>query len=58
MCKDKPLEVPKTERERVLNNIYMSWIRIHGKVPNSIVKRFKNDIEMIRIENKLYNKNS
>ena len=52
------LEVPKTDRERNLNDVYMRWIKSYGIVPKSVLNRFKKEVEEIRKENKIYkNKN-
>lgn len=48
------LEVPKTEKERNLNDLYMRWIRSNEVIPFSVLNRFKKDCEEIRKENKIY----
>lgn len=50
------LEVPKIEKERNLNDVYMRWLKSDSVVPKSIVNRFKMDCEEIRMQNPLYNK--
>lgn len=50
-------EVPKTEREKCLNLIYMGWLKDSKIIKQSIVSRFKKDVEEIRNENPIYNKN-
>jgi hypothetical protein len=46
--------VPKTEKEILLNDIYMRWLKSDSVIPKSIVNRFKMDCDEIRKENKLY----
>lgn len=49
------LEVPKTEKERSLNDVYMRWLKSDGIVPKSVLNRFKMDCEEIKRENPIYN---
>jgi hypothetical protein len=49
-------EVPKTEKEKRLNLIYMGWLKHSKIIKKSIVTSFKKDVEEIRIENPFYNK--
>lgn len=49
-------EVPKTEREKCLSLIYMGWLKHSKFIKQSVVSRFKKDVEEIRNENPIYNK--
>jgi hypothetical protein len=48
----------KTDKEQRLNDVYMMWLRSSRPTPQSIIARFKKDVEEIKIENPLYNEKS
>ena len=48
--------VPKTEKELLLNDVYMCWLKSDNIIPKSVVNRFKMDCDEIRKQNTLYNK--
>ena len=48
-------QVPKTDKEKRLNLIYMGWLKHSEIIPNFIITRFKKDVEEIRKENPIYN---
>lgn len=43
----------KTDKEQHLNTIYMVWIKSDQPIPQSVISRFKKDLE--EIKNPLYN---
>jgi|688.fasta_scaffold508113_2 hypothetical protein len=53
----KTLEVQKTQKEKRLNLVYMGWLKSIDLIPNTVVIRFKKDVEEVRKENPIYNKN-
>jgi hypothetical protein len=48
-------EVPKIDKEKRLNLIYMGWLKHYQNIPDFIISRFKKDVEEIRSENPIYN---
>jgi len=48
--------IPKTQKEIQMNSFYMDLIRLNGIVPQNLIDKFKQDVEVIRLENPLYNK--
>jgi hypothetical protein len=47
--------VPKTQREAILNDYYMIWVRSDGLIPDSVVNAFRKRCEEIKRENPIYN---
>lgn len=45
----------KTDKEQRLNSIYTMWLRSDQPTPQSVIARFKKDVEEIKTENPLYN---